>query len=168
MRSNDSSRGTQGKLPLPDSAIVRSRKKQVTINSHTGHRISVSDELPIPCRVSDAVDLNVAIVTTDKDRTLFRLFILPEVQYEDFVSLALPTHAFLNLGVFYDMSQLRENRSTTLGHTTGLSFRDFPNRDITIIVAAKKELRVVLLPDAAEDARNCLAMTLVFVTFEQD
>ena len=128
----------------------------------------MSDELHLPDSVSDAVDLDVAIVATDKDKALFRLFILPEVQHEDFVSLALPTHTFLNLAIFDDMSQLRENRSTTLGRTSGLPLRDFPYRDITIIVAAKKEFRVVFLPDAAKDARNCLPMALVFVTFEQD
>ena len=152
MHSNDASRGTQGQLPLSDSAIVGSCKKQVTIDSHAGHGVSVPDELHPMLGVADTVDLDVAIISTGKNKALSRLFILPEVEHEDFVSLALPTYTFLNLAVLDDMSQLRENRSTTLGHTTCLPFRDLPYRDVTIIVAAKQELRVVFLPDAAKDA----------------
>ena len=90
------------------------------------------------------------------------------MQYEDFIALSLPTYTFLDLVVFNDMSQLRENSSTSLGYTTGLPLRDLPYRDITIIVTAKKEFRVVFLPDAAKYARDCLSMALVFVTFEEN
>ena len=96
----------------------------------------MSNKFSFPCSVSNAIDLDVSVVATYQDRSLLRLFILPEVKHKHFITFALSADSLLDLVILDDVPQLWENCGTALGYSTCLSFRNLPNRDVTIVITA--------------------------------
>ena len=62
------------------------------------------------------------------------------------------------------MSQLRENGSTALISSASLSFGDFPNRDVAIIVTGDEVFGV--RPFAGVDARDGFSVASVIRAFK--
>ena len=118
MLSNQTRWCIQSQFPRANCAIIRACEKQVTIDGHARHRVSVPLHLLLECSVAQTVCLNVAIVTSNEDCAFVSVLISPELEAQDLVTVVLAFKRSLNFTVLDNVSQLRIDGCSCAIHTS--------------------------------------------------